>query len=112
MSFRERSKRNGGPLTRDDASSSYAIIRHNVRTYESGGVVQVTRGKNIAETTAKEYETSQSSEDRHAGWRYFIEKTGIKPGTSPAEATHKRQAELEQREQKALEDLDSAPKAH
>ena len=75
-------------------------------------MVQVTRGKSAAETTAKDYESSQSSEDRHAGWRYFIEKTGIKPGTSPAEATHKRQEELEQREQKAIADLDSTPKTH
>lgn len=74
-------------------------------------MVQVTRGKTAAETTVKEYESSQSSEDRHAGWRYFVEKTGIKPGTSPAEATHKRQAELEQREQQAMDDLDSAPKS-
>ena len=101
----------GGLLTRDESSSAYAIIRHNVRTYESGGVVQVTRGKNAAEITAKDFESSQSSEDRHAGWRYFIEKTGIKPGTSPAEATHKRQAELEQREQKAIEE-DATPKPH
>jgi hypothetical protein len=75
-------------------------------------VVQVTRGKNAAETTAKDYESAQSSEDRHAGWRYFIEKTGIKPGTSPAEATHKRQAELETRERKAQDDIDSAAKLH
>ncbi len=75
-------------------------------------MVQVTRGKLAAETTAKDYETSQSSEDRHAGWRYFIEKTGIKPGTNPAEATHRREAELETRERKAIEDLEAAPKPH
>jgi hypothetical protein len=106
----------GGSLTtRDESTFSYAIIRHNVRTYESGGVVQVVRGKTSAETTAKQYEDGQSSEDRHAGWRYFPEKTEIKPGTSPAEATHRRQADLETRERKAQEDIDAAapaPKAH
>ena len=73
-------------------------------------MVQVTRGKQSAETTAKEYEDSQASEDRHAGWRYFIEKTGIKPGTSAAEATQHRQEELESRERQAIQDLDSSVK--
>jgi hypothetical protein len=101
--------------TRDESSFSYAIIRHNVRTYESGGVVQVVRGKNSAETTVKQFEDGQSSEDRHAGWRYFPEKTEIKPGTNAAEATHRRQSDLESRERKAQEDIDAAapaPKAH
>ena len=101
--------------TRDESSFSYAIIRHNVRTYESGGVVQVVRGKNSAETTVKQYEDSQSSEDRHAGWRFFPEKTEIKPGTNAVEATHRRQSDLETRERKAQEDIDAAapaPKAH
>jgi hypothetical protein len=106
----------GVPLTtRDESSFSYAIIRHNVRTYESGGVVQVVRGKNSAETTVKQYEDSQSSEDRHAGWRYFPEKTEIKPGTSAVDATHRRQSDLESRERKAQEDIDAAapaPKSH
>jgi hypothetical protein len=75
-------------------------------------VVHVARGKQAAEVTAKQYEDSQSSEDRHAGWRYFVEKTGIKPGTSPAEATHRREEELETRERKAIEDIDSTPKPH
>jgi len=102
----------GGSLTRDESSFFYAIIRHNVRTYESGGVVQVIKGKNNAETTVKNYDESQSSEDRHAGWRYFLEKTEIKPGTNPVEATHRRQAELELRERKAQDEIDSAAKPH
>jgi len=75
-------------------------------------VVQVIRGKSNAETTVKNYDASQSSEDRHAGWRYFLEKTEIKPGTNPVEATHRRQAELEQRERKAQDEIDSAAKPH
>jgi len=107
-SGRELRLPHGGPLTtRDESNLNYAIIRHNVRTYESGGVVQVIRGKSNAEITVKQYEQSQSPEDRHAGWRYFPEKTEIKPGTNPAEATSRRQAELETRERKALADLDS-----
>ena len=71
-------------------------------------MVQVVRGKNSAETTVKQYEDSQSSEDRHAGWRYFPEKTEIKPGTNAVEATHRRQSELETRERKAQDDIDAA----
>ena len=89
------------PLTRDDASASYAIILHNVRTYRSAGVVVVVRGKQRAETTLKEFQEAQSSSDHHEGWRYFFEKSDLKAGTDPAEATQLRQALLEKRESEA-----------
>ncbi|MFZ3339932.1 MAG: hypothetical protein WA213_03545 [Terriglobales bacterium] len=92
----------GLSLTRDEQSASYAIIRHNVRTYRSDGVVEVVRGKQGAESVVKKLEAGQHSSDRHEGWRYFIEKTDQKAGTNPSEATHRRQAELEVRESKAL----------
>ncbi len=95
---------NGFSLTRDDLSASYAIIRHNVRTYRSAGVVEVVRGKQNAESTQKKFESSQSSADHHEGWRYFIEKTDMKAGTNPVEATHLRQTDLETRESKAQEE--------
>jgi hypothetical protein len=95
---------NGLTLTRDELSASYAIIRHNVRTYRSDGVVEVVRGKQNAESTLKKFEGSQSSSDRHEGWRYFLEKSELKAGTEPEEATHLRQVDLETRETKALED--------
>jgi hypothetical protein len=41
-------------LTSEELRTSYAIIRHNVRTYESGGVAAVIKGKQNAETTAKQ----------------------------------------------------------
>ena len=66
------------------------------------------RGKQNAEATVKELESSESSTDRHEGWRYFIEKTEMKAGTDPAEATQRRQAELEKRESKALDETNSA----
>jgi len=87
-------------LTQDETSGCYAIIMHNVRTYRSAGVVAVVRGKRKAEATVKEYEASQSSSDHHEGWRYFIEKSELSPGTDPTEATHLRQADLEKRELK------------
>jgi len=85
---------------------SYVVIRHNVRTYESAGVVEVVKGRQNAETTLKNFEAEQSSADRHEGWRYFLEKSTLKAGTNPAEATELRQAELESRESKATLDAD------
>jgi len=94
-------------LTTHDNSASYAIIRHNVRTYLSDGVMAVVHGKQNAELRLKEYEDSQASSDRHEGWRYFIERIDLKAGTDPAEATQHRQAELEGRELKALRDTET-----
>jgi hypothetical protein len=66
-------------------------------------VVAVVSGKQNAESELKKFEDSQDSSDRHEGWRYFFEKTDIKAGTDPAEATHVRQAKLESRESRALQ---------
>ena len=93
---------NGFLLTINDSSASYAIIRHNVRTYRSDGVIAVIRGRQNAESELKKFEDAQDSSDRHEGWRYFIEKIDLKAGTDPAEATQHRQAQLEGRESKAL----------
>jgi hypothetical protein len=94
-------------VTLNDSNASYAIIRHNVRTYLSAGVIAVVRGKHNAESELKKFEDSQASSDRHEGWRYFIEKTDLKAGTDPAEATQHRQAELEGRELKALRETEA-----
>ena len=53
---------------------------------------------------SKHFETGQSSEDRHAGWRYFVEKSDLKAGMDPAEATNLRQMKLEIRESQAQPD--------
>ena len=92
----------GFSLTREELSGSYAVIRHNIRTYRSGGVVEVVKGKQLAESTVQKLEACQDSPDRYEGWRYFIEKTDQKPGIDPAEATQQRQKELETRESKAM----------
>jgi hypothetical protein len=93
-----------GFLTNDELKASYVVIRHNVRTYESAGVVEVVKGRANAESTLKKFENEQSSADRHEGWRYFLEKSTLKAGTDPTEATELRQAELESRESKATQD--------
>jgi hypothetical protein len=94
----------GEHLTHEELKASYVVIRHNVRTYESAGVVEVVKGRTNAEATLKNFEAEQSSSDRHEGWRYFLEKSTLKAGTDPAEATELRQAELERRETKATQD--------
>ena len=91
-------------LANDELKASYVVIRHNVRTYESAGVVEVIKGRPYAESTLKKFENEQSSADRHEGWRYFLEKSSLKAGTDPSEATELRQAELESRESKATQD--------
>jgi hypothetical protein len=70
-------------------------------------VVEVVRGKQIAESAVKKFEDSQGSADRHEGWRYFFEKTTAAAGTDPAQATRRRQAELEKRESSATNDADA-----
>jgi hypothetical protein len=64
----------------------------------------VVGGKHSAESELKKFEDSQDSSDRHEGWRYFIEETTLKAGTDPTEATLLRQAELEGRESRALQE--------
>jgi hypothetical protein len=94
-------------LENDELRASYVVIRHNVRTYESAGVVEVVKGRAHAESALKRFESDQSSADRHEGWRYFLERTNLKAGTDPAEATVLRQAELESRESKATQEEDA-----
>lgn len=89
-------------MTREELSASYAIIRHNIRTYCSAGVVEVVKGKQIAESRVQTLEAGQDSSDHLQGWRYFIEKTDQPPGTDPAEATQRRQQALEVREARAM----------
>ena len=84
-----------------DPKASYAVIRYNFRTYEPGGVMAVIKGLPNAESILKQFERTQSSEDRNAGWRYFLEKTDLRPGMDPQEATNLRQARLEMRESQA-----------
>jgi len=91
-------------LAHNELSASYAIICHNIRTYQSAGVVAVVRGKPVAEATLKNLESCQGSAEHHEGWRYFIERTNMTAGTDPTEATRRRQAELDLRESNALEE--------
>ena len=67
-----------------ESKGSFAVIRYNLRTYESGGVMAVIKGRESAEVVLKQFEQSQTSDDRHIGWRYFLEKTDLKAGMNPS----------------------------
>ena len=82
-------------------SDYYFLVRHNVRTYRSEGVVQVIKGRGEAEKALKKWEESQSSADHREGWRYFYEQANLKSPIEPAEATKLRQTHLDDRESKA-----------
>jgi hypothetical protein len=88
-------------MRRDESKASFAIIRYNFRTYESGGVLAVIKGRGNAETNIGHFEGGQSKEDRNAGWRYFLESTDLKPGMDPEKATKLRQAHLDIRESRS-----------
>jgi len=77
---------------------SFAIVRFNARSYESGGVMAVVKAHAAAEHLLRDYEFGQSEEDRYKGWRYFLEETDLLPGMNADEATKLRQARLEPRE--------------
>jgi len=87
----------------DHLRSSFAIIRFNSRTYESGGVMAVLQAHTAAENLMRDYEFGQSEEDRYNGWRYFLEETDLAPGMNADEATKLRQVRLERRESGAFD---------
>jgi hypothetical protein len=95
----------GAYLTRQEAKTSYAIIRHNIRTYISAGVVQVVRGQQNAALAMRHFEDGQASDDRQNGWRYFLEETELAPGMDPEQATQQRWMEFEARESKAMDQV-------
>jgi hypothetical protein len=60
--------------------------------------VAVVNAHTAAEHLLKDYEFGQSEQDRHNGWRYFLEETDLAAGMDADEATKLRQARLECRE--------------
>jgi hypothetical protein len=86
---------------RNESKAAFAIIRYNVRTYQSGGVIAVMAERNAADVAMSQLERIQPSEDRQIGWRYFVETSDLKVGMNPDEATQLRQSRLEMRESQA-----------
>ncbi len=85
----------------DESKGAFAVIRFNFLTYAAGGVMAIVKGRVHALATITQFESAQSPEDRQAGWRYFLEKTDLKPGMDPAQATSMRQMRLDVRESQA-----------
>ena len=80
------------------SESSFAVVRFNEQTYQSGGVMAVIRGVGAAERTRNDFDWCQSEENRRAGWRHFLEETDLQPGMDPEKATKLRQVRLDLRE--------------
>jgi len=75
--------------------TSFAIVRYNRRTFQSGGVVAVVRGRAAAQKLLLAFEGNQGEEESHAGWSYFLEETDLAPGMEADKATRVRQARLD-----------------
>jgi len=82
----------------NESKASFAIIRYNWRTYESGGVMEVVKGRENATHAIERLGGTQNKEDWNQGWRYFDEITDLKPGMDPGKATNLRQVSLDLRE--------------
>ena len=81
-----------------ESKACFAIIRFNTRSYESGGVMEIVRGRQNATLAIQRLHEAQSKEDWALGWRYFAEMSDFKPGTDPAKATLLRQGSMDARE--------------
>lgn len=82
----------------DKSDSSFAVVRFNERTYQSGGVVAVIKGIEVAQRTLDDFDWYQSEESRREGWRYFLEETDLRPGMDPEKATKLRQVRFDLQE--------------
>jgi hypothetical protein len=81
-----------------ESGSSFAVVRFNKRTYQSGGVVAVIKGVNAAKKILKEFDSCRTEASRMEGWCYFLEKTDLEPGMDPAKATQLRQVRFDRQE--------------
>ena len=93
----------------DKSQASFAVVRFNEQTYQSGGVVAVIKGTETAERILNDFDWCQSEENRRAGWRYFLEETDLRPGMEPEKATRLRQVRLYLQESQAYCTLHRVP---
>ena len=82
----------------DKSDSSFVVVRFNERTYQSGGVVAVIKGIEVAQRTRDDFDWCQSEENRCAGWRFFLKATDLRPGMDPEKATKLRQVRFDPQE--------------
>jgi hypothetical protein len=83
---------------RDKSEASFAVVRFNERTYQSGGVLSVIKGIDAAQRTLNDFDWCLSEENRRVGWRYFLEETDLRPGMDPEKATKLRQVRFDLQE--------------
>jgi hypothetical protein len=82
----------------DKSTASFAVVRFNERTYQSGGVMAVIKGTESAERTLNDFDWCQGDDNRRAGWRYFLEATDLPPGMDPVKAIKLRQVRFDLQE--------------
>jgi len=82
----------------DKSESSFAVVRFNEQTYQSGGVVAIIKGIEAAQRTLNDFDWCLSEENRRAGWCYFLEETDLRPGMEPEKATRLRQVRFDLQE--------------
>ena len=87
-----------GCVVTDKSESSFAVVRFNERTYQSGGVLAVIKGIDVAQRTLNDFDWCLSEENRRVGWLYFLEETDLRPGMDPEKATKLRQVRLDLQE--------------
>ena len=81
----------------------FAIVRYNRLTYQPGGVMAIVKGRGKAETEVAQFDSEQSTEDRYAGWGFFLEQTDFHPGMDLQKAAALRQTRQDVIETKAEE---------
>jgi hypothetical protein len=79
----------------DKSQTSFAVVRFNERTYQSGGVMAVIKGTEAAKRILNDFDWFQSDENRRAGWRYFLEETDLRSGMDQEKATTLRQVRFD-----------------
>ena len=64
---------------------SYAIRKTKTGSRDGGKIVEVIKGRAAAEMAAERYRREMTPEERAAGWRFSLERTGKRPPAVKAE---------------------------
>ena len=71
----------------DPFESSHRKIARAKKHLNDLRIMAVVKAHATAEHLLRDYEFGQSDQDRHNGWRYFLEETDLVPGMNADEAT-------------------------
>ncbi len=67
----------------EESNDSYVIIRHNVRTYRSSGVVEVIKSRDEAEALLMKFEEWQTSAGPPGWLALLLRKVGLEAWDGP-----------------------------